>query len=86
MNPNNRVLTGLANICGRLVNSGRLTPDDLRKARDLVDEWNVVIDQSGIPSTEPDLKRHIEAHAEDLATRMVGFLESQLFLTLQANA
>jgi hypothetical protein len=45
-----------------------------------------LIDQSGSPSPDAGLRLHLERHAEDLAARMVDFLEGQVFPPVRANA
>ncbi len=86
MNPSNLVLTKLHAVCDGLAKSGRLTPADSKEARDLHDEWVVLIDQSGNPSPDAGMRLHLETHAEELAARMVDFLAGQFFLPVQVNA
>jgi hypothetical protein len=87
MNPSNLVLTKLHAVCDGLAKSGRLTPADSKEARDLLDEWDVLIDMSRSSTfAEGEQKRHMEARTQAWAARTVDFLERQLFPTVQSTA
>jgi hypothetical protein len=76
MNPNNPVLTKLATACDGLLKRGQLPSIDFSQCRDLLCEWDVVVSQHANPFAQADFKHHVEAHANDLAVRMVDFLAS----------
>jgi hypothetical protein len=86
MNPSNLALTKLAAVCDRLAKSGRLTPADSKEARDISDEWVVLVDMSGSRTfAEAEPKRHMEARAKAWVAQMISFLEGQLFPPVQVN-
>jgi hypothetical protein len=78
MNPNNILLTMLSAICYKLGSESSVDPTIAAKARELHEEWGVIVSRYGSPASTAALNEQMEAQAKDWGIRMVVLLEKSL--------